>query len=163
MSYLFSFIARALCPNYSDYAKSYWHYREQILNKKTPRIIRGYLEFRAKKIAHKFGALVPICDNISPFDTPHGLLGIVINKDAVIGNGCVIFHQVTNGKNDSSSKHFGAPVIGNNVIIGAGAKIIGDVSVGDNVKIGANCVVVESIPSSCTVVMDKPRIIEKFN
>ena len=51
--------------------------------------------------------------------------------------------------------------IGDNVFIGAGAKIIGGVTIGDNVKIGANCIIVEDIPSNSTVVMPKPRIIIK--
>ena len=51
----------------------------------------------------------------------------------------------------------GAPVIGDNVYIGAGAKIIGGVRIGNNVRIGAGCVVVEDVPDNCTVVMPKPR------
>ena len=57
------------------------------------------------------------------------------------------------------SKGFGAPVIGDNVYIGAGAKIIGRVKIGDNVRIGANVVVTIDIPSNCTVVGGVPRII----
>lgn len=53
----------------------------------------------------------------------------------------------------------GAPVIGNNVLIGAGAKIIGNIRVGNNVKIGANCVVHCDVPDNCTVVLDNCRII----
>jgi len=55
----------------------------------------------------------------------------------------------------------GSPVIGDNVFIGCGAKIIGGVRVGNNVRIGANCVVVEDIPDDCTVVLGKPRVIPK--
>lgn len=57
----------------------------------------------------------------------------------------------------------GAPEIGDNCYIGAGAKIIGNIVIGDNVKIGANCVVVEDIPDNCTVVLEKPRIIRRNN
>lgn len=53
----------------------------------------------------------------------------------------------------------GAPVIGDNVFIGAGAKIIGPVHIGNNVKIGAGCIVAEDIPDDVTVVMERPRII----
>ncbi len=53
--------------------------------------------------------------------------------------------------------------IGNNVIIGAGAKILPNVTIGNNCKIGANCVVVEDIPDNATVVLHKPRIIVKAN
>lgn len=56
---------------------------------------------------------------------------------------------------------WGAPNIGDDCYIGAGAKIIGNINIGNNVRIGANCVVVEDIPDNCTVVMDKPRIILK--
>lgn len=54
----------------------------------------------------------------------------------------------------------GAPIIGDRVLIGAGAKIIGGVHVGDDVRIGANCVVVRDIPANVTVVLSEPRIIE---
>lgn len=93
---------------------------------------------------------------------PHGLYGVFISKDAVIGENCVIFHQVTIGSNSiEGSEHYGAPKIGNNVYIGAGAKIIGGITIGDNVNIGANCIVFSDIPSNSTVVMNAPRIIQK--
>ncbi len=93
---------------------------------------------------------------------PHGVTGIFISSGAVIGKDCVIFHQVTIGSNtlnDSSKK--GAPVIGNNVYIGAGAKIIGSVKIGDNCRIGANCVVVKDVPNNTTVVSQPARFIIK--
>ena len=57
----------------------------------------------------------------------------------------------------------GAPTIGNNCLIGAGAKIIGNVHIGDNVRIGANAIVVDDVPDNCTVVMNKPRVIVRKN
>jgi len=57
--------------------------------------------------------------------------------------------------------NIGAPKIGDNCYIGAGAKIIGNIVVGNNVRIGANAVVVEDIPDNSVVVMEKPRIIQK--
>ena len=57
----------------------------------------------------------------------------------------------------------GAPTIGNNCLIGAGAKIIGNVHVGNNVRIGANAIVVDDVPDNCTVVMNKPRVIVRGN
>ncbi len=59
----------------------------------------------------------------------------------------------------SDSKNPGSPTIGDNVYIGAGAKIIGNVKVGNGVRIGANCVVTEDVPDNGTVVLPKPRII----
>lgn len=49
--------------------------------------------------------------------------------------------------------------IGNNCLIGAGAKIIGNVHIGNNIRIGANAIVVDDVPDNCTVVMNKPRVI----
>ena len=85
---------------------------------------------------------------------PHGLNGIIVSNEAVIGKNCPLYHQVTIGGGNG-----GAPVIGDNVLIGAGAKIIGPVKIGNHVKIGAGCVVVMDVPDDATVVMDKPRII----
>lgn len=87
---------------------------------------------------------------------PHGLNGIIVSHNAVIGANCTIFHQVTIGEGKG-----GAPTIGDNVLIGAGAKIIGNVRIGNNVKIGAGCVVACDVPDGATVVMEKPRILVK--
>ena len=84
---------------------------------------------------------------------------IIISKYAKIGNDCTILHEVTIGVNDK--KNFRkAPIIGNNVFIGAGAKIIGDITIGDNVSIGANAVVTKNIPSDSTVI-EFNKIIKK--
>lgn len=85
---------------------------------------------------------------------PHGYQGIFISGEAVIGDGCVIFQQVTIGSDTLiDSKKFGAPTIGKNCYIGAGAKIIGNIHVGDNCRIGANAVVYKDVPNNSTVVM----------
>lgn len=88
---------------------------------------------------------------------PHGIQGIIINPYSEIGRNCTIFHQVTIGNDYKDVKN--APVIGDNVFIGAGAKIIGKIHIGNNVKIGAGAVVAIDIPDNATVVMKKPRII----
>lgn len=79
---------------------------------------------------------------------PH-MTGIIISGNAVIGDYCTVFHQVTIGVNDLRSNK--APKIGNNVYIGAGAKLIGDINIGNNVKIGANAVVTKDIPNDSVV------------
>lgn len=75
----------------------------------------------------------------------HGLHGVFISDKAIIGDNVIIMHQVTIGSNFTSSKKITAPRIGNNVFIGPGAKIIGDVFVSDNSKIGANALIVDMI------------------
>lgn len=77
--------------------------------------------------------------------------GIVLSDFATIGENCTLFHQVTIGVNDFIDPH-GAPVLGDNVYVGCGAKIIGPISIGDNVRIGANAVVTKDVPSDSTVV-----------
>ena len=89
---------------------------------------------------------------------PHGIYGIIISGQARIGTNCTIFHQVTIGTNGK-----GVPIIGDNVLIGAGAKILGPIRIGDNVKIGANAVVTTDVPDNCTVVCAQPRILQSSN
>ncbi len=80
----------------------------------------------------------------------HGM-GIVIGETTRIGNNCTIYHGVTLGGTgkDKKKRH---PDIGNNVMIGCGAKVLGPIKIGDNVKIGANSVVLKNIESDSTVV-----------
>ena len=86
---------------------------------------------------------------------PHGMNGIIVGYDAKIGTNVTFYQQVTIAK--------GGVVIGNNVILGAGCKILNGAHIGDNAKIGANCVVVEDVPTGATCVLNKPRIIIKEN
>ena len=90
---------------------------------------------------------------------PH-MVGIHIANKVVIGKGSTIYQNVTLGSNHiKGTKHPGEPKIGNNVLIGANACIIGGVKIGDNVKIGAGCVIFEDVPKDSVVVTCKPRII----
>ncbi len=70
--------------------------------------------------------------------------GVVIGQTAIIGDNVVIYHGVTLGGR-SVQKIKRHPTIGNNVVIGAGAKIIGDVKIGDNAKIGPNAVILKDV------------------
>ena len=80
----------------------------------------------------------------------HGM-GIVIGETSTIGNGCTIYHNATLGGTgkDQNKRH---PDLGNNVMVGAGAKILGPIKIGNNVKIGANSIVLKDIPDNVTVV-----------
>jgi len=95
---------------------------------------------------------------------PHGYFGIFISSTAKIGSNVVIFQQVTIGSNSlAGNKKSGSPTIGDNVYIGAGAKIIGNVVVGDNCRIGANAVVYQDMPANSVAVSSPTKIIQKQN
>ena len=89
----------------------------------------------------------------------HGM-GIVIGETATIGNDCTIYHGVTLG-GTGKDKYKRHPDLGNNVMVGCGAKVLGPIKIGDNVKIGANAVVLKDIESDATVVGIPPRKIIK--
>ncbi len=77
----------------------------------------------------------------------------MIHQEAVIGSNARIFHQVTLGVNSFAAQdEYGPPRVGDNVYIGAGAKLIGTITVGDNVRIGANAVVTRDVPSNSVAV-----------
>lgn len=80
----------------------------------------------------------------------HGM-GVVIGETAEVGDDVVIYHGVTLGGTgkDTGKRH---PTVGNNVIIGAGAKILGPIVIGDGAKIGANSVVLKNVPAEATAV-----------
>ena len=80
----------------------------------------------------------------------HGM-GIVFGETTEIGDNCTIYHGVTLGGTgkDCGKRH---PTLGNNVMVGSGAKVLGPFKVGNNVKIAANAVVLETIPDNCTAV-----------
>lgn len=73
--------------------------------------------------------------------------GIIINRFSKIGINCTIYHGVTIGSTGKMP-----PVIGDNVFIGCGAKVLGEITIGNNVKIGAGAVVVKDIPDNVTVI-----------
>lgn len=89
----------------------------------------------------------------------HGM-GIVIGETAEIGDDCLIYHGVTLGGTgkDSGKRH---PTIGNNVLIGTGAKVLGPFKVGDNSRIAANSVVLREVPPDSTAVGIPARIVRR--
>lgn len=89
----------------------------------------------------------------------HGM-GVVIGETAVVGNRVTIYQGVTLGGtgNHTGKRH---PNIGNDVVIGSGAKVLGPITVGNNVRVGANSVVLKDIPDSVTVVGIPAKIKKK--
>jgi serine O-acetyltransferase len=89
----------------------------------------------------------------------HGL-GVVIGETAEIGDDVYMYHQVTLG--GTSSEHGKRhPTVGNNVIIGAGAKVLGAILIGDGARIGANAVVIAPVPAGTTVVGIPARPVDR--
>jgi len=89
----------------------------------------------------------------------HGM-GVVIGETAEIGDGCTIYHGVTLG---GTSLYKGAkrhPTLGKNVVVGAGAKVLGGFTVGDGAKVGSNAVVTKPVPEGATAVGNPARIIQ---
>lgn len=86
--------------------------------------------------------------------------GVVIGETTIIGDDVLIYQQVTLGGtgNEHGKRH---PTIGNNVIIGAGAKILGNIKIGDNTRVGAGSVVVDDVPEHCTVVGVPGRVVQQ--
>lgn len=89
----------------------------------------------------------------------HGC-AVVIGETTIIGDNCTIYQSVTLG---GTGKHTGKrhPTIGNNVMIGAGAKVLGPITVGDNSKIAAGAVVLKDVPENSTAVGIPARIVER--
>ena len=89
----------------------------------------------------------------------HGM-GVVIGETAEIGDDVYLYHQVTLG-GTSSERGKRHPTVGNGVIVGAGAKILGNITVGDNARVGANAVVVQAVDANQTVVGIPARPVER--
>lgn len=92
------------------------------------------------------------------FFIDHGM-GVVIGETAVIGDDCTLYHGVTLGGTtwQKGKRH---PTLGHDVVVGAGAKVLGPIEIGDGARIGSNAVVVKSVPPGATAVGVPGRIIE---
>ncbi len=120
-------------------------------------LYRLALRFRYKKLGIKLGFTIPY----KVFGPGLAIVHygtIIISEGASIGKNCRIHADVNIGANAGSSI---AATIGNNVYIGPGAKIVGEITIGDNSVIGANAVVTKDVPPSCTVGGVPARIISE--
>lgn len=141
--------------------KAFWSNRKIALSS-SDELERTKALAKCKYIERMFSASIPVKKAVNKFTAPHGLAGISISTYAKVGTGCTIFQHVTIGSNTiPESKNAGFPVVGNNVYIGAGASIIGNVHIGNNCRIGAGCVVVNDVPDNCVVCLNKPVVKQK--
>lgn len=88
--------------------------------------------------------------------------GVIIGETTVIGDNVTLYQGVTLGGTgkEQGKRH---PTLGNNILIGAGAKVLGSCTIGDNCKIGAGSVVLEDVPAGCTVVGVPGRVVKRAN
>lgn len=88
--------------------------------------------------------------------------GVIIGETTIIGDNCTLYQGVTLGGTgkEQGKRH---PTLGNNVMVSAGAKVLGSFKIGDNSKIGAGSVVLEEVPANCTVVGVPGRIVRRHD
>ena len=132
-----------------SYRHAHWFYERKFYT--IARIISQFARFRTGIEIHP-GAKIG-----KGLFIDHGM-GVVIGETAEIGDNCLIYQGVTLGGTgkDKGKRH---PTLGNNVMVGAGAKVLGPFKIGDNVKIAANAVVLEEIPPNCTAAGVPARIV----
>jgi serine O-acetyltransferase len=157
----------ATLPDWSREAKPFFAWQP---NRSLLASLRSYEKWRASKgmlssfmrksavLRHVFWSAITGAEITLGTRIGGGLLiphpnGIVIHPDSIIGPNCLIFQQVTLAVGEN-----GAPRIGGHVDIGAGAKILGNISLGDHSKIGANAVVLTDVPPFATAVGIPARI-----
>jgi serine O-acetyltransferase len=89
----------------------------------------------------------------------HGM-GVVIGETAIVGDYCLIYQNATLGGTgkESGKRH---PTLGSNVVVGAGAKVLGNIQIGDRVRIGAGSIVLRDVPDDCTVVGVPGRVVSR--
>lgn len=113
-----------------------------------------------KHLHYKYGIAIPYKTEIdSGFRITHSG-GIVVHSQCKIGKNFTLSQGVTLGHTNRGRRR-GCPVIGNNVYVGPGAKIIGHITIGDNVAVGANCVVTKDVPDNSVIVGVPGKVISQ--
>ncbi len=148
--------------NWLEVLFCYPGFQALFLHRLAHRIYQLNIPFIPRLISHFARALTGI--EIHPGATigksvfiDHGM-GVVIGETAIIGDYCLIYQGVTLGGTgkETGKRH---PTLGENVVVGAGAKVLGNLQIGNNVRIGAGSVVLKNVPSNCTVVGIPGRIV----
>ena len=132
------------------YRRAHWFYEHNM------KFIARYLSQRAR---HKTGIEIhPAAQIGNGFVIDHGM-GVVIGETTIIGDNCILYQGVTLG---GTGKEHGKrhPTLGNNVLVGSGAKILGPVKIGDNARIAAGAVVLNDVPADSTAVGVPARIVK---
>lgn len=149
-----SFLKFFIVPKFTIEKICPWIRIGKRLRKYKLNILSDWCHYRLIK---KFNCVISFKASIGPkLFLPHPV-GIVIGRGVKIGEKVTIYQDVTIGQNRG-----GYPVIGNNVIIYAGAKIVGNIHIGNNVIIGANSVVVDSVPDNTIVAGIPAKVIKSI-
>ena len=119
-----------------------WFYEHRIPTQPVRFFVERFIEITT-------GISIPVQARLGKGIRIHHFGGIILHPEAIVGEGCTIYHGVTLGDLGGWG---GAPRIGNHVVIGAGAKLLGQIEVGDHCRIGANAVVLTSVPAGCLAV-----------
>ena len=133
------------------YRVSHWFYKHKLFT--IARVISQTARFLTGIEIHP-GAKIG-----KGFFIDHGM-GVVIGETTEIGDNCLIYQGVTLGGTgkESGKRH---PTLGNNVMVGAGARVLGPIRIGNNVKVAAGAVVLEPVPDNCTCVGVPARIVRR--
>jgi len=150
--------------NYFEVLLTYSSLHAIILHRVANRLYRSKIPFLPRFISQMSRFITHV--EIHPgaqigqeFFIDHGA-GVVIGETTIIGDKVTVFQGITLGGTgkEKGKRH---PTIGSNVVVGAGAKVLGNINIGDNVNIGANAVVIRDVPSDSTVVGIPGRIAKK--
>lgn len=132
-----------------SYRKAHWCYQHNL---------KFLARFISQRSRHKTGIEIHPGATIGKnLFIDHGM-GVVIGETAVIGDGCTLYQNVTLG---GTGKEHGKrhPTLGNNVLVGTGAKVLGPFKVGDNARIAAGAVVLDEVPANATAVGVPARVV----
>lgn len=159
------FVKKVLCIIQHYNHDKYWKMRAEVINpnSKKSKLKRIYYLLRIKKMdAYHNSSMGTDLGSGAIFDTPpifvHGMNGIIIGHSAKIGSNVTISQQVTVLQGPRGT----CVEIGDNVILGAGCKIIGNVTIGDNCIIGANAVVTHDIPANTVAAGVPARVLRNL-
>lgn len=119
-----------------------WFYEHRIPTQPMRFFVERFIEITT-------GISIPVQAGVGKGLRIHHFGGIIVHPDTIVGERCTIYHGVTLGDLGGWG---GAPRIGNEVVVGAGAKLLGRIEVGEHSRIGANAVVLTSVPAGCLAV-----------
>lgn len=142
--------------NSRSFKITFWFRLAQFVQASGIPVVKQLVKWQYRRVTTRYCVDLPVRTTVGKGLIIYHCYGMVIHEDSMIGDNCMLAHQVT-----LATEKGGAPVIGNQVRIAPGAKIVGGVDVGDYVVVGTNCVVVRDIPAHCVSVGIPNKIIDR--